>query len=195
MIMTEKVKMIKTELQQILTGKRYEHTIGVAYTAMCLSMVYGVDMKKAELAGLLHDNAKCMSEEKLLKKCMKNKLEISEIEKELPYLLHAKLGAFYAREKYGIDDEEIVSAIYYHTTGRPEMNLLEKIIYVADYIEPGRDKAKNLAEIRKLAFTDIDMAIYKITGDTLGYLGGDKKKVDEMTIETYRYYKMLIEQR
>lgn len=189
------IKAIKKELTEVLTTKRYEHTIGVAYTAMCLAMVYDVDIKKAELAGLLHDNAKCMSDEKLLKRCIKHGINISEIEKEQPYLLHSRLGAFYATEKYGVDDKEVVSAIYYHTTGHPDMTMLEKIIYVADYIEPGRYKAENLSEIRKLSFSDIDMAVFRITDDTLKYLKNDKRKLDEMTEKTLEYYKNIIEKR
>ncbi|MDE5781475.1 MAG: bis(5'-nucleosyl)-tetraphosphatase (symmetrical) YqeK [Lachnospiraceae bacterium] len=189
------IKDIKKELKKVLTDKRYEHTLGVAYSAMCLAMVYDTDIKKAELAGLLHDNAKCMSDEKLLKKCKKHGLNMSEIEKEQPYLLHAKLGAFYAGEKYGVCDKDIISAVYYHTTGHPDMTMLEKIIFVADYIEPGRNKAHNLNEIRKLSFSDIDKAVYRITEDTLRYLNNDKRKLDEMTEKTYHYYKNIIENR
>ncbi|MDE6254337.1 MAG: bis(5'-nucleosyl)-tetraphosphatase (symmetrical) YqeK [Lachnospiraceae bacterium] len=189
------IKDIKKELKKVLTDKRYEHTLGVAYSAMCLAMVYDTDIKKAELAGLLHDNAKCMSDEKLLKKCKKHNLNMSEIEKEQPYLLHAKLGAFYAGEKYGVCDKDIISAVYYHTTGHPDMTMLEKIIFVADYIEPGRNKAHNLSEIRKLSFSDIDKAVYRITEDTLRYLNNDKRKLDEMTEKTYHYYKNIIENR
>lgn len=189
------IKVIKKELKKVLTDKRYEHTLGVAYSAMCLAMVYDTDIKKAELAGLLHDNAKCMSDEKLLKKCKKHGLNMSEIEKEQPYLLHAKLGAFYAGEKYGVCDKDIISAVYYHTTGHPDMTMLEKIIFVADYIEPGRNKAHNLNEIRKLSFSDIDKAVYRITEDTLRYLNNDKRKLDEMTEKTYHYYKNIIENR
>lgn len=189
------IKDIKKELKKVLTDKRYEHTLGVAYSAMCLAMVYDTDIKKAELAGLLHDNAKCMSDEKLLKKCKKHGLNMSEIEKEQPYLLHAKLGAFYAGEKYGVCDKDIISAVYYHTTGHPDMTMLEKIIFVADYIEPGRNKAHNLSEIRKLSFSDIDKAVYRITEDTLRYINNDKRKLDEMTEKTYHYYKNIIENR
>ncbi len=193
--MAMNIKDIKKELKKVLTDKRYEHTLGVAYSAMCLAMVYDTDIKKAELAGLLHDNAKCMSDEKLLKKCKKHNLNMSEIEKEQPYLLHAKLGAFYAGEKYGVCDKDIISAVYYHTTGHPDMTMLEKIIFVADYIEPGRNKAHNLSEIRKLSFSDIDKAVYRITEDTLRYLNNDKRKLDEMTEKTYHYYKNIIENR
>ena len=94
--------------------------------------------------------------------------------------------------KDDIDDEEVLGAIRWHTTGKPNMNLLEKIVYVADYIEPRRDKAPNLKEIRKLAFMDLDLALLKILEDTLGYLGDSPEEVDSMTRETYEYYKAQI---
>ncbi len=186
------VKEIKDKLKEVLTKKRYEHTLGVAYTAMCMAMAHDADIDKANIAGLLHDNAKCMSDEKLLQKCKKHGLMITDIEKTHPYLLHAKLGAFYAEYKYGIDDEEIKNAILYHTTGKPDMTMLEKIIYIADYIEPSRNKALNLKEIRKLAFTDIDECVYKISKDTIEYLQKDSDSIDMTTVETYRYYDELI---
>ena len=100
--------------------------------------------------------------------------------------------AMLAKVKYDIDDEEVLGAIRWHTTGKPNMNLLEKIVYVADYIEPRRDKAPNLKEIRKLAFMDMDLALLKILEDTLGYLGDSPEEVDSMTRETYEYYKAQI---
>lgn len=189
------IKVIKKELKKALTDKRYEHTVGVAYTAMCLAMAYDADIVKAELAGMLHDNAKCMSDDKLLKKCIKHGIKISDIEKEQPYLLHAKLGAFYAGDKYGICDKDVISAVRCHTTGRPGMSMLEKIVFVADYIEPGRNKAHNLSEVRKLAFTDIDKAVYRITEDTIKFIKRDGRKLDEMTEKTYYYYKNVMEER
>lgn len=106
---------------------------------------------------------------KEMKLAEKNGLEITELERNNPFMLHAKVGAMLAKVKYDIDDEEVLGAIRWHTTGKPNMNLLEKIVYVADYIEPRRDKAPNLKEIRKLAFMDLDLALLKILEDTLGY--------------------------
>ena len=88
-----------------------------------------------------------------------------------------------------MEKEDILNAILYHTTGREEMSLLEKIIFVADYIEPGRKKASNLEEIRKLAFQDLDQAMIRILEDTLSYLEGSGGEVDPMTETTLRYYK------
>ena len=103
-------------------------------------------------------------------------------------MLHAKLGAFLAKKKYDIEDEEILNAIRWHTTGRPDMTLLDKIVYVSDYIEPRRDKAPNLPKIRQLAFMDLDQALIKILEDALGYLGDSAEHVDAMTKKTYDYY-------
>lgn len=92
-------------------------------------------------------------------------------------------------EQYGVRDKDIINAILNHTTGRPGMTKLEKIIYIADYIEPNRKQAPNLAEIRKLAFVDLDRALMRILEDTLSYLETIKSDIDPMTQKTYEYYK------
>lgn len=102
--------------------------------------------------------------------CEKYNLEISEIERKNPSLLHAKLGAYLAKDKYDIEDEEILMAIRSHTTGRPGMSLLEKIVYIADYMEPGRKELPNMMDVRHLAFEDIDKCLYRILRDSLVYL-------------------------
>ena len=184
---------IKKHLSKALDHKRYEHTLGVAYTAAALAMRYGEDMKKAEVAGLLHDCAKCMENEKKLAICEKHHISISDAEQRNNFLLHAKVGAWLAQKKYHVKEEDILNAIRYHTTGRPEMSLLEKIIYIADYIEPGRDHADNLTEIRTLAFENLDLVLVKILEDILIHLNETKKEIDPMTQLTYDYYKQLTE--
>lgn len=187
---------LRKEMEQTLEQKRYEHTLGVAYTAATLAMVHDVDVNKALIAGILHDCAKCMSHHKQISLCKKNKMQLSEIETEKHSpLLHAKAGSCLARKKYGVTDEDILQAISYHTTGRPHMSPLEKIIYIADYIEPGRERAKrsyadiqNLAEVRKMAYRNLDEALCKILSDTLDYLAKKGGKIDPMTRETYEYY-------
>ena len=193
--MVKNLKKKKKDLKLTLDKDRYEHTLGVAYTAMCLAMRYEVSLEKAEMAGLLHDCAKCMSDEKKIKKCIEHNISITEIEKEQPYLLHAKVGAYIAMDKYGINDIEIINAILKHTTGSRDMSMLEKIIYVADYIEPNRNKADNLQIIRKMAFQDIDMAVFIIMKDTVQYLKNKNQKIDTHTLRAYEYYKEIIEKR
>lgn len=187
---------LRKEMEQTLEHKRYEHTLGVAYTAATLAMVHDVDVNKALIAGMLHDCAKCMSHHKQISLCKKSNMQLSEIETEKHSpLLHAKAGSCLARKKYGVTDEDILQAISYHTTGRPHMSPLEKIIYIADYIEPGRERAKrsyadiqNLSEVRKMAYRNLDEALCKILNDTLDYLDKKGGKIDSMTRETYEYY-------
>lgn len=179
---------IRKELSKELDFKRYEHTLGVAYTAACIAMRYGCDINKAYLAGLLHDCAKCMSHEERMSYCKKHKLDVTEYEKQNPALLHAKVGADLCRRKYGVEDEEIASAVRYHTTGRPDMTLLEKIIFIADYLEPHRNDAEDLPIVRGQVFEDIDLALRTILSDTLEYLKGSDKVIDPMTTQTYEYY-------
>ena len=119
----------------------------------------------------------------------KHHIQMTEVERRNPFLLHAKLGAFLAKEQYDVKDPEIISAILNHTTGKPAMSLLDKIVYVADYIEPRRNKAPNLTEVRKLAFLDLDEALYKILSDTLEYLDEGSGEIDQMTMKAYEYYK------
>ena len=182
------IKDLKKDLKKEMDDSRFEHTLGVMYTCAALAMRYEYDLEKAMLAGLLHDCAKCMPNAKKLKMAEKHHLEISSLERKNPFMLHAKLGAFLAKKKYDIEDEEILNAFRWHTTGRPDMTLLDKIVYVSDYIEPRRDKAPNLPKIRQLAFMDLDQALIKILEDTLGYLGDSAEHVDAMTKKTYDYY-------
>ena len=182
------LKKIRKAMEKSLDSKRYEHTLGVEYTAAALAMRYGASIQDAQLAGLLHDCAKCLSDEKRLSICEKHNISISEYERRNPSLLHAKVGSFLAMEEYEITDSDVIHAILNHTTGRPGMSLLEKIIFVADYIEPGRDKAANLSEIRQMAFVDLDNALLRILRDTLKYLESTGAETDPMTRRTYDYY-------
>lgn len=186
------IKKIRKSMEKNLDHKRFEHTLGVAYTAAALAMRYEVDILKAQTAGLLHDCAKCLSDEKRLSICEKHNIQMNEIEHNNPFLLHAKVGSYIAMKKFQIHDKDVINAILNHTTGRPGMSSLEKIIYIADYIEPGRKQAPNLAEIRKLAFQDLDLALVKILSDTLDYLKTTNTDIDPMTQQTYDYYKEFI---
>ena len=182
-------------LKEDLNPERYEHSLGVAEMARELAERFACDPEKAYVAGLLHDCAKCIPNAKKLKICNQQHIPVSEVEKKSPYLLHARLGAYIAKEKYNVTDPEILSAIEFHTTGKPEMTMLEKIIFIADYIEPMRSKAANLPEIRKLAFQDIDRAVFETMRDTIQYLNEEKTCLDNQTVVAYNYYKKLIEEK
>ena len=186
--MPEQIHDIKKRVKKALDKDRWEHTKGVAYTACCLAMANGADPYQAMLAGYLHDCAKCIPNEEKLALCKKYKIRLTELEQRNPYLIHAKLGAFLAAHEYGVEDERICHAIRVHTTGAPEMNLLDKILFIADYIEPLRDKANRLPEIRETAFRDLDEALRMILYDTIHYLAKGTKEIDPATQETYDYY-------
>lgn len=186
--MSVDLNKIQKKLFRELDRDRYNHTLGVMYTSAALAMRYGADMDKALVAGLLHDCAKCIPNDKKIRICTQNGIDISKSEEANPFLLHAKLGAFLAESKYDIHDPEILDAISFHTTGRPNMTLLEKIVYIADYIEPGRNKAKNLDEVRELAFVDLDRTLFVILRDTLIYLKGNLDVLDPTTKLAYDYY-------
>ena len=160
--MNRKIQKMQKKLKSHLDKERYEHTLGVMYTAAAMAMCHGEDMEKALTAGLLHDCAKCIPGDKKLRLCGRYHLSISEAEASNPSLLHAKLGAYLAAKKYHVRDRDILNAIASHTTGRPDMSTLEKIIYIADYMEPGRDELPNMAEVRRLAFHDLDGCLYRI---------------------------------
>lgn len=179
---------IEKKLSKYLDEARFSHTLGVMYTCASLAMVHGYDLQAAQIAGLLHDSAKCIPNKKKLKICAQNDIPVTNFEREHPFLLHAKLGAYIATEKYGVTDKEVLSAITYHTTAKPEMTLLEKIVYIADYIEPARDKAPHLTELRKLAFQDLDECIYEILKDTLLYLDKNPDDIDSTTKDAFDYY-------
>ena len=180
---------IKKKLKKELDKERYEHTKGVMYTACCLAMANEYNIDKAMLAGLLHDCAKCIPNDEKIKICNDNNILINDAELSNPGLLHAKVGSYIAETKYNITDPDILHAIKVHTTGCPEMNILDKILYIADYIEPKRDIAPRLDYIRKIAFEDLDTCIAEILYDSLHYLSGQNKSIDPMTQNTYEYYK------
>ncbi len=190
-MVNEDLYQLEKKLGDILPKKRYYHSLGVMSTAFSMALVFGADSEKAIIAGLLHDCAKYMTGEEMLKECIAKGVPVKQVEMLKPDLLHAKLGAFYAKTVYNIEDEEILSAITWHTTGRPDMTTLEKIIFVSDYMEPNRSSSAipNLNDIRKLSFENLDMAVYQILGDTIAYLMESGKLIDETTADTYDFYK------
>lgn len=150
---------IKAYLKENLSEKRYKHTLGVADEAVLLAERYGAEKLKAYIAGLLHDVAKEMGveESKLLLK-EKYNVELSVVEENTPKLLHGPLGACMAQDIFQVDDVEILDAIRYHTTGKANMSVLTKVLYIADYVEPNRT-FDGVDDLRHLAYEDMDKAI------------------------------------
>ena len=140
-----------------LKAKRIPHVLGTEQTAKALAEKYGADVEKARFAALLHDATKRLSMEEQLAMCVHYHIELDELEKKALKLLHAKTGAALARDMYGADDE-IYNAILWHTTGKANMTLLEKVIYLADYIEPNRD-FDGVEDLRKVVWEDLDKGL------------------------------------
>lgn len=193
--MEDLILKIERKVKKELDQYRYMHTLGVMYTAASLAMRHQADVRDAMIAGLLHDCAKCIPGQDKIRLCKKYDLEITPIEFSNPGLLHAKLGAYLAKHEYHIENEDILQAIRSHTTGRPDMSLLEKIIYIADYIEPGRNPLPNMDRVRKLAFEDLDECLFVMLKDSLEYLNSRNIPIDPMTEKTYEFYKKVKENR
>lgn len=179
------------DLKKRLNSARYDHSISVAHMCAALAMRFDGDVFTAYTAGLFHDIAKCIPDEEILDICAKNCIKISSVEKQNPYLLHGKVGAHIAKKEYNMYDEDILNSIIYHTTGRPDMSLLEKIVFVADYIEPLRNKVPNLSFIRKVVFEDLDKGVCLILNNILSYLTKTGQNIDDTTQKAYEYYKCI----
>ena len=190
---------IKSQQKEKLSQKRYDHVMRVAELAFRLAQNHGVDPVRAYTAGLLHDCAKYLKDEEILREADSLGIVYDEVEKNnASNLLHSKVGAVWAKTKYGIEDEEILSAITYHTTGKPGMTKLELIINLADILEPGRvmDYNPSLDAIRSEATYDLELACFHVLDNMVPYiLEHFKENVCTTTIDTYEYYKKLIEAR
>ena len=147
---------MKEELSRRLQKKRYEHSLGVADTAAMLAERFGADVEKARVAGLLHDCAREYKTEDLASEAARRSIDCGEVERTMPLLLHAYVGARRAQEVYGVTDPEILQAIWRHTVGGEHMTTLDKIVYFADMIEPQRDypEVDALRELSRTASLD-----------------------------------------
>lgn len=182
------VNEIRDDLEKILDKERFAHTIGVAETAKMMAESFDFNPNTAYLAGLLHDCAKNMDENDLLSVARDNLLGISDIERKYPFLLHAKVGAFIAETKYNVRDNDILQAICCHTTGKADMNILEKIIFAADYIEPNRSGLPRLDYLREISCKDLDLLVKCILENMMEHLKETKDEIDEHTIDAYNFY-------
>lgn len=155
------IENIEDKIVDFLRGrlqeKRLKHSFGVMDMAVRLAKRYGVNEENAKLAGLLHDCAKNMSNDELIKYCNDNGIYIDEVKMSSPGILHAEVGADIARKVFNVNDE-IYESILYHTLAYKEMTDLDKIIYISDLIEDGRD-LPGLEEIREMAFIDLDKTL------------------------------------
>lgn len=148
-------KMLRSNLSE----KRYTHTMGVGEEAVNLAKAYNEDEDKAYIAALFHDSAKEIKDTKKLELCKEYGIKLDTIMKQQISLSHGFLGAEIARRFFRVEDKDILNAIRYHTTGRKNMSKLEKIIFVADVIEPNRKFNKDMQLLRTVAYKDLDKAV------------------------------------
>jgi predicted HD superfamily hydrolase involved in NAD metabolism len=169
-----------------LKESRIRHSLSVSETAVVLASKYGEDIGKARIAGLVHDCVKNMKDAELIKVAMGHGIQLDEIYLNNPSILHGLVGSIIAREVMGIEDEDILSAIRYHTTGRKNMSTLEKIIYIADYIEPLRT-FNGVEELRNLSKVDLDAAVIQSLENTIKYIINQKGLLHTDTVEARNY--------
>ncbi len=179
---------IKKRLHYELSPKRFLHTKGVAKEARRLAEVYDVDADKAYIAGILHDCAKDLSKERSFELCRQYGVELDEVLKSQPDLIHSFLGAEIAKNEYGIEDEDILNAIRFHTTGREEMSALEKIIYLADFFEPSRKPFDGIEEMRALAYSSLDAAMDFALNHTIDYNTKKNRLIHPLSLNAAMYY-------
>lgn len=180
------ISEIKDYLQKNLRENRYEHVLGVVQTAIALAKLNNVDEKKAEIAALCHDVAKNKTIAELEQLINENKIELSYEEIHTKELWHSIVSPSLGRDIFNIEDEEILNAMRWHTTGRENMTKLEKIIYIADMIEPGRN-FPGVQELRQLTFLDLDKGVLEGLNHTIGYLLSMNSLIDSNTIKARNY--------
>jgi predicted HD superfamily hydrolase involved in NAD metabolism len=178
------LKLVKEQL----TDHRYQHTLGVVETAIALARQYGGDEQKAELAAIFHDYAKFRPKEEM-KEIIANQGFPNDLLHFNSELWHAPAGTYLVEKEAGINDREVLDAIRYHTSGRLGMTLLEKIIYLADYIEPGRH-FPGVEEVREMAKENLDKALIMAIKNTIIFL---LKKNQTVYPDTFYTYNDLIE--
>lgn len=182
---------MEKKLIENIGEKRYLHSLRVKETSINLGRTYNVDIHKIEMASILHDCAKFQDTTKLLKMASKFDIIVDSLMDSSIELIHGPLGAKIAEQEYGINDLDILNAIRYHTTGRENMTILEKIVYISDYIEPERD-FKGVEEIRKIAFRDIDLGILLALEQTIKFLIEKNRFIHLDTIKARNHLRLLI---
>ena len=181
------VEEIKKYLKENLKESRYDHVLGVCKTALELAELNGVSKEKAEIAALAHDVAKNLSKEEMTKIINDNNIVLSNVEKQNMNLWHSIIAPVVSKERLGITDEDILDAVRWHTTGKENMSVLTKIIYIADMIEPGR-RFPGLEEIREKTFKDLDDGVYTGLTHSIEFLLSKNLLIDENTIKARNYF-------
>ena len=179
---------IEEKLRTMLSEKRYRHSLGVMETAVEMAEIFGVDTEKARLAGLLHDCAKDIERSKRIPLCKELGVKLDAVKKDQKGLIHADLGAKMVETEFGITDPEIIDAVKYHTLGRENMTDLEKILYLADIIEPNRVPFEGMEELRSLCRTNLNCAMLFALDRSIEYIQHRHKKLHSQTLQAQQYF-------
>lgn len=177
---------ILSKLRTMISEERLNHSIRVKDTAVNLAIKYNENIYKASIAALVHDCAKDLDKKQMLGFAKIFNIKINSVYEKQIDLLHAPVGAFLALKEFDICDKEILHAIEVHTTGCENMNMLDKIIYIADYIEPSRN-FKGVEILRKITFTDIDKGVLFALNNTIKYILEKERLIDINTIKARNY--------
>ncbi|MEN1762050.1 bis(5'-nucleosyl)-tetraphosphatase (symmetrical) YqeK [Anoxynatronum sibiricum] len=177
-----RLKHIEQVLAKRMKTGRFQHTLGVRNAALRMADQFGADREKAAMAALFHDYAKGFNKEELLQTVRLYHLQPDSLMVQAHQLLHGSVAAAIALNEFGIDDDEVLKAIEYHTTGRKHMGTIEKIIYLADFIEEGRDYS-GVAFLRELAYRELDLAVYQALTNTMIYVLETGKLLHPNTVE------------
>lgn len=180
-------KEVDRKIKSTMTLKRYQHVIGVVNTSSKLADIYGEDVQKCRIAAIFHDYAKQFTKDQVQQTTLEYCVKLDTLEKDSIQLSHSKLAAEIAKKEYGIYDQDILNAISFHTTGRAYMSMIEKIIFVADSIEPGR-KYPGVEAVRDLAFHDINKAILIIYKHTITHLLNSDHKIHPDSVTARNYF-------
>lgn len=179
-------KVLMQKVQMRMSKQRFQHVLGVEKTAIALAKKYGCSPEKASIAALTHDYAKERPDDEFIMVIKKDGYDGSLLDYDNA-IWHGIVGASFVRRELSITDEEILHAIRVHTTGASDMSLLDKIIYVSDYIEPGRT-FPGVQDAREIAMIDLDEAVSFEIKHTLSHLIKQGRKVYPKTLETYNYW-------
>ena len=183
--MVTDINKLEKDLKKLLSEPRYLHSIGVMNMCEKLAHIYNVNVEKTKAIGLMHDMAKELPNEEKLKYVHENNIDCTNIEKNIADILHGKIAADMCKKKYEFDDE-MCMAIAFHTTGKENMTMLQKVLFIADKIDETR-KYEGIEELRELAFYDINKAIIKNIDETLIINLHKEKLILEESIKTRNY--------
>jgi len=180
-------KAVDSKIKATMTSKRYQHVLGVVNTSSKLAHIYSEDVEKCRIAAIFHDYAKQFTKEQVQQAVFEYGVKLDILEQDSIQLSHSKLAAEIAKKEYRIYDEDILNAISFHTTGRAYMSMIEKIIFVADSIEPGR-RYPGVEAVRDLAFHDINKTMLIIYKHTITHLLNSDHKIHPDSVTARNYF-------